>query len=590
MFQNIKIATAAAVLSTIAPAVAIPAKEYFFDTIPASQELVWYPCNQTFECARLSVPLNPLEPNNGLRSEIPIIKYPADESDEYKGMILTNPGGPGFSGVGFLLNAATLIADLTGEGWDVIGFDTRGTGYSKPNGAVGYGNVPLSPKLQNASNIGPHQLMKRSAKADNFGIKIPSSPDSWVQKQYELGIELDTLIQKNANMDNQAVPYMTTPNVAFDMLEIAKADARSQGLSDEAVLVNFFGISYGTVIGQTFAALYPQHVGRFVMDGVVDIDDYYGGKMGPTRFDEGIATFFTSCFNAGPEVCSFYTGNSQNDIRNRFNNLMAHFDSSKAIAEKWENATIIQGARDAVRGLLMFTPYDAMANFPLLAESLTSLEEWVKADTVLENRETFLQWSADQFALPDRMEYFFEILCSDMNNELVGSKQLSKDFTDSLRQSSVVAGESYIAQYAICSRLQLKSKSKFNGKIGGDTKNPMLFVGSSGDPVTPFENAERAQKRYKGSQMVYVESDAHGILGQSNKCADDTVRAYFQNLTLPGQNNRCSADASVRDQPWHTPKKSNAGSITLDPLHIFGSGTVLMVLLLTGLDVVNIIL
>ncbi|TGJ62570.1 hypothetical protein EYR41_011761 [Orbilia oligospora] len=585
MPYSMRFFTAVAALSGIAPAVATAGKQYFFDTIPASQELVWYPCNQTFECARLSVPLNPLEPDNGLRSEIPIIKHLAAKSNEYKGIILTNPGGPGFSGVSFVLTAGTLIADLAGQGWDIIGFDTRGTGYSKPNGAVGYGNIPLAPELQNASNTRAGRVIKRSVTTD-FGIKIPASPDSWVQKQYELGTELDTLIQKNANADNQAVPYMTTPNVAFDMLQIAKANARSQNISDEDVLVNFYGISYGTVLGQTFASLYPQHVGRFVLDGVVDINDYYTGNLGLTRFDEALSTFFTSCFNAGPEECSFYTGQTQNDIRDRFNNLMAQLDSSKAVAEKWDNATIIQETREAIRGLLMSAPYDAIANFPLLADSLTVIEVWVEADALLENRETILQLSPNQFSLPNRLEYYFEILCSDMNNPLVGSKQLSKNTIDSIRHWSVVAGESYIGQYAVCSRLQLKAKWKFDGKIGGDTKNPMLFIGFSGDPVTPFENAEVAQKRYKGSQMMYVEADAHGIIGQNNKCVHDNVRAYFENLTLPGRNSRCRRDG----EPLPPSEKSSAGLSTLESLNKFGRRMSLMLALVIGADVFHYII
>ncbi|KAK6337390.1 hypothetical protein TWF730_002791 [Orbilia blumenaviensis] len=579
-----KLITAATLFAGIAPAAAVPSKKYFFDTIPASQELVWYPCNQTFECARLSVPLNPLEPNNGFRNEIPIVRYPAEKSYEYKGMILTNPGGPGISGTNFILQAGMLVANLVGGGWDVIGFDPRGTGYSKPNGAVGFEDIPLTPELQNATSIQQGQIIKRSKEADNLGIEIPPVPDSWIQKQYEIGTKLNTLMQKNANADNQALPYMTTPNVAFDMLQIAKADARSRGSSDENVLVNYYGISYGTVIGQTFASLYPNHVGRFVLDAVVDMEGHYAGKVGLTRFDEGIANFFTSCFNSGPEECSFYTGHTRDDIRIRFNNLMAQFDISKAIAGKWENATVIQEAREIIMGQLVSAPYDTMANFPVLAEFLEMLEQLVEEGSLLENRRMLLTWTPEQMSLPDRKEYFFEILCSDMDNKLVGSNQLSNDFIDTLRQSSVISGASHISQYAICSRLQLKAKWKFNGKIGGDTKNPMLFVGSSGDPITVFENAERAQKLYKGSQMIFVESDAHGILGQSNECAYDHVRAYFQNLTLPGQNNNCSRDGTPSEYS-HTPKKSGAGLSRLESLNTLKCGILSMTLLLVGFDV-----
>ncbi|KAK6330845.1 hypothetical protein TWF718_003045 [Orbilia javanica] len=576
-----KLVAAAAVLSSIAPVVATADKEYTFDEIPAAEDLSWYPCNLAFTCARLSVPLNPLKPNNGLRSEIPLVLYPADPSDEYKGAVLVNPGGPGISGTDFILQAAPVIANLTGPGWDIIGFDTRGTGYSKPNGAVGYHGVPLVPEVQNATNILSDNVTKGSIRKfkRRSELKIPYKSDAWLQKQYEDGEELNTLIQKYANKENQAVPYMTTPHVAFDMLQIAKAHARSEDLPDKDVLVNYYGSSYGTLLGQTFASLYPQHVGKFVLEGVVDMKAYYGGSLGPNHLDKTISNFVTTCSDAGPKGCAFATGKGRDDVLKRFNDLMAHFDSAKAVAENWANATIVEEAHDVVRGIFTSVGYDAQEAFPILADQLVLLEGWVKSNTVAENREKLLSWIASPFSFLTRKEYYYEILCSDMaGNEFVGSKKLSKEFVDSVRSGSTVAGDTLALTYAICSSLDLKPNWKFNGTVGGETKTPMLFVGVSGDPVTPAENAEGAQKLYKNSEMVHVEGDAHSIIYLQNKCANDNVKVYFQNLTLPGNNNRCA-----RDTAPIFPKSNSAGLSPLKSLDGFGRTMALTILLFIGL-------
>ncbi|KAK6503751.1 hypothetical protein TWF481_008755 [Arthrobotrys musiformis] len=544
------VAAAATIIPNLVSAIPTGEKQYFFDTIPASIDLKWYPCNQTYQCARLSVPLNPLEPNNGLRSEIPIIKRPADGApDEYKGIILTNPGGPGGLGIPFIFYSGDEIANFTGPGWDIIGFDPRGMGYSKPHGAVGWNGVPLvSPNLQNATYITPSQLGKRTIRADHFGLKIAPRPDSWIDSIYEAGEEFNELIQANANDDNQAVPYMTTPNVAFDMLQIAKADARLKGKPDDNVLVNYYGLSYGSVLGQTFTSLYPQHVGRFVIDSVVDLKDWYDADIRSTlqHTDEGVATFFTRCFDAGPEKCDFFTGHTSGAIRDRFNRLWANFDTARAIQENWANTTDVAIGQEVMKQILIHVPYNALLNFPPYASTLAFVEALVKANNATADNmlEIGVQWTGPEDPYdPYRAENVFETWCSDANSpRMVGSGlPVPQEFIDTVRNGSVSSGERFIQLYGLCSRLKLRPKWRFSGRIGGDTKTPVLFIGLSKDPITPFENAEKARTLHKGAKMIYVDAVGHGILGQRNWCVFDKVRAYFQNLTLPGHDNRCPA-------------------------------------------------
>ncbi|KAJ6256351.1 Tripeptidyl aminopeptidase [Drechslerella dactyloides] len=547
--------TAAAVIAGVAVAAPSPPaeKQYFFDTIQPSFDLVWHPCNETYQCAILSVPLNPLNPDNGYRSEIPIIKRPANPADEYKGIVLTNPGGPGGLGIEYIFVSGEGIANVTGPGWDVIGFDPRGMGYSRPNGAAGLEGLSVDPKRVNATYIPPAELKNfkrgleaRAVREDHYGIEIPFRPNSSIQAIYESGKQLNTLLA-GVSADNQAWPYMTTPNVAFDMLEIAKADARSRGQCEETVLVNYYGVSYGTVLGQTFTSLYPQHVGRFVLDSVVDIADYYSGNIlrsTANYSDAGFSTFFTRCFDAGPEKCSFYTGRSSDAIRDRFNNVMAQFDLGKAQREKWDNLTLVGAGQELIKYALLQTPYNAILLFPRLADTLTAIDGYIKAGNFTEDSlvEIASTWKPPQSPEdPNRPEYVLEVWCSDaINAQLISTdKPIPENILDEARRISIVTGERFAQLFGICGYLHPIPKWRFSGKIGGDTATPVLFVGLSKDPVTPFENAEKAVALHKDSQMIYVDAVGHGVVGQRNWCAYDKIRPYFQSLTLPGRDNRC---------------------------------------------------
>ncbi|KAJ6259332.1 Tripeptidyl aminopeptidase [Drechslerella dactyloides] len=549
--------------------------------IPASPDLKWYPCNETYQCARLSVPLNPMDPDNGLRSEIPLIKLPASPSCEYKGMVLINAGGPGNLGYTFLITTGKEIANATGPGWDIVGFDPRGMGYSVPNAAVGLLNTTFETSRLNATDFTPEEgtagklarravraagrvvrAARRAIRADHYGVQISNRPDTWIEGFYEIGRQLNGLIQANSDEDNQAVPYMSSPNVAYDMLQIAKADARARGECADEALVNYYGYSYGTIIGQTFLSLYPQHVGRFVLDSVIDMKDWYRGDIYKSAFyhtDENFSTFFTKCFTAG-ERCSFFTGGSPDAIRDRFNHLVAQFDAPRAIAEDWANSTLVTYGQEVLKTVFGLVGYNTLLNFPLLADALAAVDGWFQAGNVTnENLATiYNKWSpAPSPAAPERAEYGFTVWCLDFNSSFVGSdKPLDASYIDQMREDSVTFGERFILLYAACAWVHAEPKWRFDGpyKLESPTRTPVLFVGLLKDPVAPYENAEIAHGNYAGSGLLYADITGHGIMGQRNWCAYDKVRAYFQNLELPGDDNHCP---EATDQPFfYTPASS----------------------------------
>ena len=118
--------------------------------------------------------------------------------------------------------------------------------------------------------------------------------------------------------------YVTTAAAARDLLSFVEADARAKGEDAEEAKLWAYGVSYGTVTGSTFAAMFPGRVGRMVLDGVVNAEEYYANvwRENVEQMDEGVEAFARLCHAAGEEKCAFW-GASAEDIMGRIDAVMA---------------------------------------------------------------------------------------------------------------------------------------------------------------------------------------------------------------------------------------------------------------------------
>jgi len=164
-------------------------------------------------------------------------------------MILSNPGGPGGSGVDFILSTGKKMAKIAGTNYDQVSWEPRGVGYSIPA----------------ANCVTERQLDKRSLVSK---IRGPEFPISFYEPRLAQSLYDGKLCKKKTGADNQAGPHMTTAVVARDMISILDAYAKSKkGKSiSHPSLLNYWGISYGTQVGQTFASMFPRRVGRVLID------------------------------------------------------------------------------------------------------------------------------------------------------------------------------------------------------------------------------------------------------------------------------------------------------------------------------------
>src|SRR6266852_6909705 len=201
---------------------------------PDSTTVSWTGCGNGFQCGTLTVPLEYANPG-GDTIKIALIRKPATDTANRIGSLLTNPGGPGASGIDYLKSQASSLVKLNTR-FDLIGFDPRGTGQSSPIRCLN----------------GPQE--------DAFNA-LDSVLDDPIEKAAAIQADED-FVAGCQEMSGKILPYVDTPSVARDMDRIRAALGDSK--------LTYLGFSYGTYIGEWYAHLFPTHVRALVLDGVLD--------------------------------------------------------------------------------------------------------------------------------------------------------------------------------------------------------------------------------------------------------------------------------------------------------------------------------
>ncbi|KAI0133947.1 TAP-like protein-domain-containing protein [Xylariales sp. AK1849] len=503
-----------------------------FDEISSSRTLTWCPCYEEFFCARLDVPLNYQNPNFG-RASVPIVKYPAQSNSSYgpyQGMILLNPGGPGASGVNEALNNATLIQTVVGTNWDVVGFDSRGMWFSQPVATC------------STNTTSDQDIILRSR-------SVPRVTDEFYNNFIQSGKELGEQCEKSIGGDKDAGPHMSTATTARDMLSIVNAfEATEDGrrASKPSHLLNYYGISYGTFLGQTFASMFPDRVGNVVLDGVVSPEGYLTNWTSESvnHLDGIIASFFIYCHEAGPSECSYFTGSTPGDIYARFNRSFVQLDPRKADAETWSNATDIEAALLALKVGLLSAAVTPISNFGLLPDILLDLESAISTQDVGPWAEQVATTLADPNTTSyANSEWSLGVICSDQNNAWYNKTlQELRPQLQQLEQQSFI-GEIWSKVMLGCFGWSIKATEIFTGPFAGDTATPILFVSNTYDPVTPIENALTSAPNYKNAQVLTIDGMGHTTSATQNNCGYAKISAYFQTSKLPGNDYLCPLEA-----------------------------------------------
>ncbi|KAK2036127.1 hypothetical protein LZ31DRAFT_435384, partial [Colletotrichum somersetense] len=376
------------------------ALNFDWDALPPSRDLVYVPCLEKFQCARLLLPMDWTAPEeHRLDHEVAIamIKQPADVSilDPRYGEHVAHVGvgGPGKQGISFLsgpsnahLSSAINGNEPDGKVFDLVSFDQRGVGLSTPRTSCF--EDPIARQLW-------HQL---GSVYDGIDVSDGLFDQLWARTM-ALGKMCDP---GNSTSNALALSTVATPFVARDLLAmVEKSGEEREKRANEALarergaphgtaaipqrlryepgseLLQYWGFSYRAFLGGTFASLYPDRVGRMIVDGCGDWVDNASGEFHGFLIDTERAwrEFFNLCHAAGPDKCALYDergpGFAQRAVRDLLDDLEA---DPVVVAEDGMLFPEVFSRKDLVRAVFgsLYGPYRSR-KWIRLAETLAAL-------------------------------------------------------------------------------------------------------------------------------------------------------------------------------------------------------------------------
>ncbi|KAL7918971.1 alpha/beta-hydrolase [Trichoderma austrokoningii] len=493
---------------------------YGFDNIKPSANLTWIPCFDDFTCSRLEVPLDYSDTSLGTTA-IAFIKLAGKNATIESPSLIINPGGPGGSGVDLLLSNLALAGQAFGEQYNIVSFDPRGVNNSGSSLDCFSGNTEARTTFSRLHNTGVTNVSSTSLEEQYYSSSIYGEwCNNAVEKESPHGF------------------YVTTPAVARDLLTFIEAEARLAGQAPSDAKLWLYAISYGTVVGATFASMFPDRVGRMILDGVLDAGQYYDNefRLNVDQMDEAMGTFSSFCHSAGPERCSFW-GPTPANITARMDNIILQLRNHPVpISEAQSRGLPALVTYSDLKALFVNTIYNPVASFPVMADILHQLEHG--------NASALVGMFDGLGSTPDAL---YVIQCTDSyrRNKLTSIEEF-KSYAEYTVSKSKYIGDVYpiFVDGILCRsfRPQLPDSMVIQERIIGlnrSTSFPILIASNTIDPITPLISARKASSRFPGSVVLLQEAVGHTVINQGGSdCYFEHVQAYLQGI-LPSSNITC---------------------------------------------------
>lgn len=542
--------------------------DFAWSAVTPSTQLQHHPCFDGFQCARLSVPLDWLDEGNNKTAALAVITLPATvpaDDPSFGGTIITNPGGPGGSGVNFLQRNGRLLQLIT-EGkkhYEILSFDPRGVNNTTPR-ADCFGSS--------------HLLARDSFVLGMAGIGGLDTSDSGLSRALALFDGYGSICEMK-DEDEDGLAYVSTASVARDVVEIADRveELRQAGRSGpwdqdsqrpigfrgdkekRPVRVQYWGFSYGTVLGNTLASMFPGRMGRVILDGVVDIHDYMEGRWLRNLLDTEkiIDYFYDSCFEA-TDGCPLWQpeDKSSADITTRIDRLISQADAEPVAIVPNDgtlNIRIVTG--NDIRNTFTTPLYKPL---PALFDRLAlALAEALKGNYSLIGGEDppRLQDACGANVTVDG-DAQTAISCGDARytySDKPHGHGLSywKDYLGKLKEESSTVGAYWSSIAVRCSGWRITPKWGFKGPWTTPPADPsleedapaapILFTSSRLDPVTPLVNAYAMSNHHPGSSVLSTNGVGHCAMGNGwSECFNAAIRAYLDDGIVPKNGTVCA--------------------------------------------------
>jgi pimeloyl-ACP methyl ester carboxylesterase len=474
-------------------------------SVTATGLSTWKDCAQHLQCAVLRVPVDYAQPD-GQQVAIAVVRRPATDAAHRLGSLVFNFGGPGDAGTSTLPFFVGAIPAEIRARYDLVSFDPRGTGNSRPVRCVD----------------------GKTADTLNAVDPTPNS-DADLEKVYNGTNYPVDLAAACVARNGTWLADLGSRNVARDLdrLRAALGDRR----------LNYLGYSYGTVIGSAYAQMFPDRVGHLVLDSPVDLSatalsELRGDAAG---FENALDEFLADC--ARRPRCEFH---SDGDPASALRNLQARFEQGLTLPTHTAS-----GKRSSRRvGVAAFytalisSLYDKQFGWPDLAQGLYLADHG--DGTVLQSIADSYNGRHDDGTYDNINEVIGIILCDDRDDAVPPLADFVAEYHRDVAAYPFLG--SYVGSTVLgCDpRLPRPPVSETLGDVRASGTAPILVVGTTKDPATPYAGAEDLVGRLAGSRLLTFVSTEHTAYTKS-ACIDDAVDAYLLRGTLPAVGTRCKA-------------------------------------------------
>lgn len=492
---------------------------------PAVPDLNWQPCDGDFFCATATVPLDYSHPD-GATIPIAVIKHPATDPAHRIGSVFFNPGGPGGSGVSIMPAVYSQFPATLRARFDIVSFDPRGIG---------------------ASDV--VQCFDTIAQEQQFLSALPQGYPTGQAQQRLWERTYAGFDQACAAHAGPLLAHDTTADVARDM------DLLRQAVGDPTM--NYFGASYGTYIGATYANLFPGKVRAITLDGNVD-PVAWNARNGLDTFlrlgsDEGSAAtlnaFLDFCGKAAVTSCAFSAG-SPAATHAKFTTLLDRVTSHPVA---FDGETFTQSLTVGVTVNLLYEVQplpNVTIGWPGLATVLQDLWTLSNGGSLPATHAL----AAKDFTVPGLAagapyvgrESQLGVLCSDDPNPRDPSDYPALSAYASARSGVVGPYWAWIAE--ACAQWPVLAQQRYSGPWNRPTARPILLVGNKVDPATPYRDAVAMSHDLADARLVTVDGYGHSALANRSSCVNAIESAYFVTGALPPAGTVCRQDQAPFSQ------------------------------------------
>ena len=457
------------------------------------QELTWSPCGDGFDCTRVRSPLDWGDVSKGT-IDLSVVRHRAT-GDTVLGSLLTNPGGPGASGIDLIKNSLDFaVGAPLQQSYDVIGFDPRGVGQS------------TAVSCFDATDM------------DAYLFDIP--PGTRGSSEWDTALTSRNAAFAAACEANSGgiLPYITTEYAARDM------DLIRAVLGDTSL--NYLGYSYGTFLGATYAKLYPDRVGRLVLDGAIDpsVSQLDVSTTQGLGFESALRAYMASCLSA--RDCPF--GGTVDDAMADLGAMLASVDRAPL-----RNADGRQLGADSLITSIVAALY-SQDSWTYLTSALSGVS---KGDPSVAFQLADFYYNRSGGTYTDNStEAFTAYNCMDYPNDTTDAESDASKAL--LAQKAPTVAPYWSSSVNVCDSWPYPPTGK-RESITASGAAPIVVIGTTNDPATPYEWSVSLAGQLTSGVLVTRVGEGHTGYNKGNSCVDSAVESYFLTGTVPENGLRC---------------------------------------------------